>query len=183
MTTTPAIEIREERSTDAAAIAALIEACYRDVPYSNHREHSMVERLRGSAAYVPQLSLVAEIGGTLAGHVMMTRIRIVHGGGHHGSLALAPLSIAPAFQRQGVGAALVEAAHERARGLGYASVILVGIAGYYHRFGYGPLDDYPISLPFEVHPDQRMALALSPGGLTGVSGVVEYASEWMEAPL
>jgi predicted N-acetyltransferase YhbS len=182
MTTTPTIQIREERPNDAAAIAALIEYCYRDVPYSSHREHLMVDRLRGSTAYVPQLSLVAEINGTLAGHVMMTRIRIVHQGGHDDSLALAPLSISPAVQRQGVGAALVEAAHERARGLGYTCVILVGISGYYQRFGYGPLDDYPISLPFDVHRDHRMALALSPGGLDGVNGVVEYAQEWMEAP-
>jgi predicted N-acetyltransferase YhbS len=175
------ISIRQEQRDDIAAIADIVRDAYLDVRYSNHREHLMVERLRASAAFVPQLSLVAEIGGRLAGHVMLTRIRIRHRDGDTESLALAPLSISRAFQRQGVGAALVEEAHRRARALGFTSVILVGISGYYQRFGYGPLDAYPISLPFEVGPDQRMACALVPDGLRGVNGMVEYAAEWMEA--
>lgn len=96
-------------------------------------------------------------------------------------VALAPLSVSPTFQQQGVGSALVRAAHARARALAYTAVILVGISGNYGRFGYRPLDDYPITLPFEVHRDHRMALALSPDGLIGVSGMVQYAPQWMEA--
>jgi predicted N-acetyltransferase YhbS len=139
----------------------------------------MVERLRGSAAYVPQLSLLAEVDGQLAGRILLTRIKIVHAGGYSESLALAPLSVSPALQRRGIGNRLVEEAHARARGLGHTSIILVGISGYYERFGYRPLDDYPITLPFDVHRDHRMAFALVPGGLQGVRGVVAYAPEWM----
>lgn len=174
------ITIREELSGDQATIAAMIMQCYQDVAFSNHREHLMVARLRASSAYIPQLSLVAEIGGLIAGHVMMTRIAIRDTVGDHAALSLAPLSVSPMFQRQGVGSALVEAAHARARALGFGAVILVGISGYYARFGYLPLDEYPISLPFDVAPPNRMALVLLPHGLKGVRGMVEYAPEWME---
>lgn len=174
------LQIRPETTSDAAAIAAMIRACYQDVPFSNHREHLMVERLRGSSAYISQLALVAWVGDAVAGHVMMTRMKVRGPHGDTDALALAPLSVSPAFQGQGVGSALVEAVHAHARSLGYKASILVGISGYYHRFGYRPLDDYPISLPFDVHPDHRMALALTAGGLDGVRGTVEYAPEWMD---
>jgi len=128
---------------------------------------------------VPQLALVAELDGELAGHVMLTRIVIRGEAGEYPSLALAPLSVAPAFQGRGVGAALVAAAHAQAKGMGFKSVIIAGIAGYYQRFGYAPLDAWPIRLPFEVHPEHRMAIALAPGGLDGVEGLVQYAPEWL----
>ena len=140
----------------------------------------MVERLRRSQAYVPELALVAHIGDQLAGHIMLTRIKIRHEQDHSESLSLAPLSVGPAFQRKGVGRALIEGAHQRARALHFASVIIVGISGYYDRFGYRPLNAYPIHLPFEVHPDNCVAIALLPSGLEGVKGTVEYAPEWME---
>lgn len=182
---TNGVSVRAEREADFAAIDAMVRRCYRDVGYSSQGEHLMIARLRASAAYVPELALVAEVDGELAGHVMLTRIAIRDGQGGqdshagHASLALAPLSVSPAFQRRGVGAALVEAAHARARALGFASVVIVGISEYYQRFGYAPLDTWPIRLPFEVHPDHRMALALVPGGLDGVAGTVAYAPEWM----
>jgi len=173
------IKLRAEREEDFGAIDDMVQRCYRDVDYSNHGEHKMIARLRASAAYVPQLALVAEVEGELAGHVMLTRIVIRGEGRDHPSLALAPLSVSPAFQGRGVGAALVEAAHVQARAMGFSSVIIAGIAGYYQRFGYAPLDNWPIRLPFDVHPDHRMALALVPGGLDGVEGVVTYAPEWL----
>lgn len=175
------ISVRPEHAGDFDAIDNLVQDTYRHVPYSNHREHLMVRRLRDSPAHVPELSLVAEVDGELAGHIMLTRIRIHDAESDSPSLALAPLSVCPAFQRKGIGAALVEAAHERARALRFPSVIVVGISGYYERFGYRPLDAYPIKLPFEVHRDHRWAIALVPGGLAGVGGMVEYAPEWLQA--
>ena len=161
------ITIREALPGDRATIAAIIVQCYQDVAFSDHREHLMVERLQASSAYIAQLSLVAEVDGVMAGHVMMTRIAIKDPEGDRAALSLAPLSVSPAFQRQGVGSALVEAAHVRARALGFGAVILVGISGYYARFGYVPLDEYPICLPFDVAPANRMAIALfAPMGST-----------------
>lgn len=173
------IAVRAERAEDFGAVEKMVQRCYRDVAYSDHGEHRMIARLRASAAYVPQLALVAGADGELAGHVMLTRIVVRGEAGEFPSLALAPLSVAPAFQGRGVGAALVEAAHAQAREMGFNSIIIAGIAGYYQRFGYAPLDNWPIRLPFDVHPEHRMALALTPAGLAGVEGLVEYAPEWL----
>ena len=52
------------------------------------------------------------------------------------AVALAPLSVAPAFQRQGIGAALVEDAHRRLRLAGETFSVVLGEPDYYGRFGY-----------------------------------------------
>ena len=141
------ILVRHETPADAAAIAELIQHAYESVPFSNHREHLMVSRLRASPAYVPELSLVAEVAGQVVGHLLLTRIAIRNGATSATSLALAPLSVRPEFQGQGVGSALVNESHQRARKLGFQSIVVVGIEGYYSRFGYVPLDQYAIKDP------------------------------------
>ena len=177
------ILVRQEKPEDAEAISEVVRrGAYEHVPFSNHREHLMVSRLRSSQAYVPQLSLLAEIAGEIVGHLLLTRIAIRDGAGSTPSLALAPLSVTPASQRRGVGGALIGEAHKRAGELGFLSVVVVGIEGYYQKFGYVPLSLYPIRVPFEVRPENCAIVALCTDGLAGLSGVIEYAPEWMEAP-
>ena len=176
------ISIREEVSTDAHVISEVIRRAYEHVAFSNHREHLMVNRLRASSAYIPQLSLLAEADGGPAGHLLLTRIVIRDGERSTPSLALAPVSVVPEFQRCGVGTALVNEGHRRARLLGFRSVVVVGIAGYYARLGYVPLDLYPVTVPFKVRPENCAIVSLCAEGLSGLRGVIEYAPEWMEAP-
>lgn len=176
----PAITIRAERTGDAAIITDIVRRAYATVPYSDHREHLMIDRLRGTDAFVPELSLLAEIGGEPAGHILMTKASIVGGGAVVTTLALAPLSVVPEFQRQGVGKRSIGAAHERAAALGFVSVLLVGIPRYYKQFGYELLSRYPIVLPFEAPADNCMMFQLRPGALNGVAGRVRYAEGWLD---
>ena len=54
------LSIREEKSKDFPFIRSLTEQAFLNVPESDHTEHLLVERLRQSEAYIPELSLVAE---------------------------------------------------------------------------------------------------------------------------
>lgn len=54
------LSIREEKSKDFPFIRSLTEQAFINVPESDHTEHLLVERLRQSEAYIPELSLVAE---------------------------------------------------------------------------------------------------------------------------
>jgi predicted N-acetyltransferase YhbS len=174
------ISIRAERPDDGPAIADVVRRAYADVAYSDHREHLMIERLRGTDAYIPALSLLAEIDGAIAGHVLLTKAEIRSPRATVTTLALAPLSVAPEHQSRGVGKRLVNAVHRRAAELGFGSVVLVGIPSYYPQFGYAPLHCYPITLPFEAPADNCMILALTPQALDGVAGRVRYADGWLD---
>jgi putative acetyltransferase len=96
--------VRPERSADFAAIRALVQAAF-DSPV----EPKLVDDLRGSPGYLPELALVAEDEEPV-GHVTITELE-------SGTpiLMLSPLAVRPDRQREGVGSALVEEGLRRAR--------------------------------------------------------------------
>ena len=174
------IRLRQENSNDYPMVAEVIKSAYKDVGYSNHREQFLVERLRKSAAFIPQLSLVAEIDHEIVGHILLTKIAIHNQGKTIASLALAPLSVTPKFQGKGVGSKLVAEAHRLAKELGYQSVTVLGHPKYYPRFGYEPMKSYGLELPFDVREENCMVICLSENDLSGIAGKVEYPSEFLE---
>ena len=169
------ITIRQEAPHDHATVYELIREAFAAVENSDHSEQDLVERLRHSSSFIPELSLVAEIGhGVLVGHILMTRICVINGAQAFYSLAVAPLSVLPSWQRQGIGSTLIREAHRRASALGYGSAVLLGHPYYYTRFGYLPAHRFGISFPFEAPADCCMAIELLPDGLKGVQGMVQY---------
>lgn len=83
---------------------------------SDHSEQYLVERLRNSEAFIPELSIVAEINQKVAGHILLSRIKIVNNENKEfESLALAPVSVLPEYQGKGIGGKLIETAHKKLR--------------------------------------------------------------------
>lgn len=174
------VELRQEITSDYPAVAEVIKSAFHNVGYSNHREHLMVERLRRSDAFIPQLSLVAEVSDKIVGHILLTKILIHTQKKSITSLALAPLSVIPEFQGKGAGSKLVAEGHRLAKELGFQSIIVLGHADYYPRFGYERANKYGIQLPFAVRDENCMVVSLTENGLSEMSGKVEYPSEFLE---
>ena len=130
------INIRQETPNDYPMVAKVVETAFRNDPFGDHTEHLLVARLRKSAAFIPELSLVAEQESKIVGHVLLTKIKIINDKASSDSLALAPVSVSPEYQRQGIGSQLIRAAHQKAKELGFKSIVLLGHADYYPRFGY-----------------------------------------------
>jgi predicted N-acetyltransferase YhbS len=168
--------IQQEQPADYPAVFALVEEAFRDLEISDHTEQFLVERLRKSDAFIPELSLVAEEEGKIVGHILLTKLKIRDGQQEFESLSLAPVAVLPNHQRQGIGAMLIEEAHRVARNLGYTSVILVGHENYYPRFGYKRASTFGISFSFEVPDANAMAVELTENGLAGIRGTVVYPS-------
>ena len=86
------ITIREEQPEDFKEVDELIEAAFRDLEESDHTEHLLVQRLRQSEAFVPELSLVAQtLQGKIVGHILLTKAQIINDSQSFEVLALAPL--------------------------------------------------------------------------------------------
>lgn len=174
------VTIRQEKPEDYLSVFQLIEKAFSDEKYSDHQEHFLVERLRHSKAFVPELSLVGIVGKNIVGHILLTEITIKNAKNKFKSLALAPVSVLPEFQGKGIGGKLIEAAHQRARDLGYTSIILLGHEKYYPRFGYRLADEFGIALPFDVPKENCMAIELQPDALKNIHGEVVYPKEFFE---
>ena len=92
-------------------------------------------------------------------------------------LALAPLSVLPAYQRQGIGRALIAEGHRIAKELGFDYSIVLGHPQYYPKAGYLPASQYGIKAPFEVPDENFMALKLS-SSAEPIHGTVEYGKSF-----
>ncbi|WP_020538660.1 GNAT family N-acetyltransferase [Lewinella cohaerens] len=174
------IDIRPEKPADSLAVKTILQRAFANNEHSDQTEDLLVERLRKSPAYIPELALVATLEKKVVGHILLTKIDIVSNDGSTPSLALAPVSVHPDYQNRGFGGSLIKAAHQQARQLGYGSIVLLGHADYYPRFGYKLCRDYGIELPFQAPAENCMVVELHKGALTGVNGMVKYAPAFFE---
>lgn len=174
------IQIRQEEERDYKKVHQLVKLAFSDMPKSDGTEHFLVDRLRKSDAFIPELSLVAEVEGRLVGHILLTKIQIENEKQSIDSLTLAPVSVHPEVHRKGIGGDLIKAAHKIAQGLGYQSVVLLGHAGYYPRFGYEKTSKYGIKLPFPAAEANCMIIPLQPNALDNVNGMVKYPKAFFE---
>lgn len=174
------INLRQEEEKDYKFVFELIEKAFQNELLSDHREQFLVDRLRKSVAFIPELSIVAELDNQIVGHILLTKINIKNGENAFSSLALAPVSVLPDFHKKGIGSQLIEYAHKIAKDLGYQSIVLLGHQNYYPRFGYKRADEFGVKLPFEVPLENCMAIELVENGLTAVNGIVEYDKAFFE---
>jgi len=172
--------IRQETKNDHKEVFRLIESAFIDADFADHTEQFLVERLRKSDAFIPELSMIAEIEGKIVGHILLTKLKIKNDSTEFDSLALAPVSVMPEFQGKGIGGKLILKSHKKAKELGYKSIVLLGHEKYYPRFGYEQADKYGIELPYEVPKENCMVIELVKNGLLGVNGMVEYPKEFNE---
>ena len=157
--------VRRETTRDHIGIADVQRKAF-----GREAEGRIVDRLRQGCLVV--VSLVADDDKALVGHILFSRLPIHANGRVINALALAPLAVLPARQRQGIGSMLVRDGLENCRSAGERIVIVLGDPKYYSRFGFSAELTRNLRSPFSG--DAFMALELVPGALTGVTGEVRY---------
>lgn len=156
--------LRAESKADHAAIRALIQVAFADAEHASGGEAPIVDALREADAL--RISMVADLDGTVIGHVAISPVRV--GGRDVGWHGLGPLAVAPAHQRHGVGFALAQAALAELRGAGSGGCVVLDNPAYYGRLGFERVDAlrYPAA-----PPEYFLALAF---GQDTPSGEVAY---------
>ena len=161
--------IRQEQASDHNAVYQIIKSAFSNVTHSDGSEPELVVALRRSKAFVPDLSLVAICNENIVGHILFTEVTV----NGKTELALAPLSVLPSYQRQGIDLALIAEGHRIARESGYDYSIVLGHPNYYPKAGYHPARLYGMKPPFEVPDDSFMAIKLNPAA-EPLNGIVKY---------
>lgn len=169
------ITIRTEKPHEYEAIIAV-----HTLAFGQPNEANLVELLRDSPAFIPELSIVAVQGKAVVGHILFTvatlrkddrtSIKV---------LALAPMAVLPSLQQEGIGSMMVEEGLKRAALLPYPAVIVLGHAEYFPMFGFQPAVNWGIRCPYNgVEDENFMALELKPNALANARGVVVYSKEY-----
>ncbi len=163
--------IRPEHARDVEAIRRVnVEA------FGGTTEADLVDRLRDRAKLL--LSMVAESGGEVIGHVAFSPVVFESGACCRG-VGLGPMAVLPSAQKRGVGSSLVEEGLKRCRQLQYEFAVVLGHPTYYPRFGFTPASRFAIRCNWQVPDEVFMALELRPGGLAAASGLVLYEPEFI----
>ncbi|QHE54049.1 GNAT family N-acetyltransferase [Pontibacillus sp. HMF3514] len=168
--------IRQENEEDINEVKEV-----NDLAFNQEDEFELIERLRDSNAFIPELSLVAVNNeNNVIGHILFTRISIENEGRSVPSLALAPMAVHPHFQKKGIGGSLINEGIKRAKSLGFESVVVLGHDQYYPKFGFLKASHYNIEAPFDVPDEAFMVQELKENALQHVEGTVRYSTPFME---
>lgn len=128
--------IRAATAADADTIDALVRAAFAGTDFGHQGEAELVRMLEVDGDAL--VSLVAEADGAIVGHVLFSRMAVEADGAPLSAAGLAPVSVAPERQGQGIGGALIRAGLDALRGQGVRMSFVLGHADYYPRFGYSP---------------------------------------------
>ncbi|WP_144614065.1 GNAT family N-acetyltransferase [Bacillus cereus] len=173
------VTIRQEQKNDYRKTEEVVQQAFLHEEFSDKKEHALVKRIRECDAFIPELSIVA-VDEEIVGHIMLSKITIEQDGISVESLALAPVSVDRDHQKKGIGGKLIVAALEKAKELGYGSVVVLGHPAYYPKFGFKKASEWNIKAPFEVPDEVFMVIELSENAPQGVEGVVQYSSAFAE---
>ncbi len=162
------MRIREEREQDRSAVREIV-----STEFDTGAEAALIDELRSAAG--PLVSLVAEDGGAVVGHVMFSQVTLLE---HPDAklMGLAPLAVDYEHQGRGIGSVLVREGLDRCRSLGVLAVVALGHPEYYSRFGFEPASRLGLRCEYDVPDEAFVALELEKGALDGMSGTVRYHS-------
>jgi putative acetyltransferase len=164
--------IRDERSEDAPAIRAVLEAAFPEVV-----EADLVDRLRATCQ--DRISLIAVEDNQVLGHILFTPVAIDRSDGPIIGSGLAPMAVIPEFQRKGIGSALVRAGIDRLRRSGCSFVVVVGHPEYYPRFGFVAASTYAVGCQWDGIPDEAFMILVLQSSITSqLAGVAKYRPEF-----
>ena len=180
------ITIRPEEHKDYKNIISLILRSFQEgTDYSDGTDIiALVEEIRDSKYYIPELSFVAELNDTIVGHFLFSHFPLspTREGGHDDNptseiVMLAPVSVHADYFRQGIGAAMLQMGIEKVKEFGYKGITVEGNYNFYNRVGFRTSSEYNIfptsGWPME-DPRCMMCQETYKGSLDGIHGYIVY---------
>lgn len=162
---TQAPVIRRASPSDYPAIRAIIRHAFDQADEAN-----LVEQLRADGDVLCEFVAATDIA--VQGHILYSRLKIEREAETLNCAALAPVAVLPAFQRTGLGKALIAAGNARCGELGCAAIIVLGHPDHYPQCGFSAAAAESLEAPFSG--PAFMALELRPDALKA-GGRVRYA--------
>ena len=180
------ITIRPEEHKDYKDIASLVLRSFREgTDYSDGTDIvALIEEIRDSEYYIPELAFAAELDGEIVGHFLFSRFPLskTPEGGHGGAndtdiVMLAPVSVHANHLRQGIGSAMIRLGIEKVKEMGFKGIIVEGNYRFYNTVGFKTSSEFsifPVSGYPMTEPRCQMCMETSPGSLKDNCGYVVY---------
>ena len=168
--------IRHETEKDYRTVENLTRESFWNVYRPGCTEHYVLHCYRGAEGFIPELDFVMEKDGEIIGHVMYAHSAIeTYDGKKIPIMTFGPISIAPAYKRQGYGKQLLDYSMEKAAGAGAGALAITGNIGFYGKSGFVVASTkgirYADADPADGTVPYFLIKELKPGFLSGVRGI------------
>jgi predicted N-acetyltransferase YhbS len=163
--------IRNERESDYRTVEEMVREAFWNLYIPGCHEHFVLHNLRNSSDFIPELDFVAEKEGQIVGQIVYSRgvIKYIRGTEKE-VISFGPVSVVPAFQKQGIGSALITHTINLARGMGFPAICIYGDPRYYSRFGFRCAEKYEIKTADDKFAVALQVLELQHGALINIPG-------------
>lgn len=167
------ITIRPEKSEDFNTIYKINKKAF-----NGEVEARLIDKIRQSDNFVPELSLVALKDDKIVGHILFSRVKIKIKGAEKLILALAPIAVLPELQKKGIGSLLVKKGLQTCKGFDYDIIVVIGHPEFFPRFGFTPARKRGLEVSFgvEIPSEAFMVCELKKDALKDIRGIIEFPS-------
>ena len=178
------ITIRPETQGDYKEIVSLVLRSFQEgTNYSDGSDIiALIEEIRVSRYYIPDLSFVAELDGKIVGHFLFSKFPLSPSpAGGHGEdsdiVMLAPVSVHADYFHRHVGMTMLKLGIQKVKAAGFKGINVEGDFHFYNQVGFRTSSEfgiYPTSgIPMK-EPRCMMCQETYPGSLKGIGGYVVY---------
>jgi len=167
------LQVRKALKSDKQAISNVVIAAFGEV--QGQEIVDLIVNLLADPSAQPLLSLVMTVDENVIGHILFTNVRIKHSQRMVSSAILAPLSVHPKYQNQGIGGRLIKEGLKHLKAAGVELVFVLGHPGYYPKYGFCAAGLKGFEAPYPIPPENSgawMVQELYQGVIGHVSGQI-----------
>ena len=178
------ILIRPETTKDYKEIISLVLRSFKEgTNYSDGTDIvALIEEIRVSKYYIPDLSFVAEMDGKIVGHFLFSHFPLskTANGDHLDNkdiVMLAPVSVHADYFHKHIGVTMLTLGIQKVREAGFKGITVEGDFHFYNRVGFRTSSEYNIypTSGFPItEPRCMMCQETFEGSLKGIEGYVVY---------
>ena len=175
------MQIRTRQAGDAIDIRNVIAEAFDTSDHGHNGEADLVDQIHASGN--DMVSLVALDRTNVLGHVLFSPAQITGESGVVHGVGLAPVSVSPSVQRQGIGSALINDGLKQLRAMQADFAVVIGDPAYYQRFGFIPASQHELTHDFDGIPQEfLMVQSLREDSSQIPAGTVRYCEQFYDEP-
>ncbi len=160
--------IRNEQTKDMREVEELTRKAFWNLNVPGCNEHYLVHIMRNHPDFIPELNFVLEENNMIIGNVMYTKAKLMDENGYEKQiLTFGPVSVLPEYQRMGYGKLLLEYSFEKAKELGYDTIVIFGNPDNYVSRGFKSCKKYNVCIKNDYYPSAMLVKELREGSLEG----------------
>lgn len=158
------INIRLENENDYFKVEDLTREAFWNLYMPGCDEHYLCHIIRDHKDFIKELDYVAEINGNIIASIMYTNSFLLSGDQEKVQIvSFGPLCVHPAYQRKGIGTALIEKTKNLIEKMNIPAIVIYGDPHNYCKHGFKNGIDYQVSNMDGEYPLGLLVLELQPG--------------------